>query len=218
MQNADVTTLSEHESKALLAEHGLVVNREVLAASAEAAATAADGLGYPVAVKLCGRAIAHKTERRLVRLGLGDRSAVSDAAEELLAMATPEDGDVGVLVAEMVRGNRELIAGVSTLDQFGRVVMIGMGGILAEALGDVAFRLLPVEEVDVLEMLDDLDTQTLLGEFRGEPAVDRQAIAAAIAALSSAAEGIDDLVSIDVNPLLIADGRPVAVDALVVTR
>src|SRR5690349_17188354 len=106
-------TLSEADSKRLLAHHGVPVLDERLAASPDEAATAAAAIGFPVVAKLCGAAIAHKTERGLVRLGLADEAAVRAAAGDLLAAATPEDGDVGVLVAPMVSGKRELIAGLS---------------------------------------------------------------------------------------------------------
>ncbi len=138
-------TLSETESKRLLAGYGVPIAPETLAASADEAVTAADALGYPVVAKLNGEAIAHKTERGLVRLGLGDADAVRRAAGELLAAATPADGDVAVLIAPMVRGNRELIAGVVRDPQFGPTVMLGVGGILAEAVADVVFRPAPVD-------------------------------------------------------------------------
>jgi acetyl-CoA synthetase (ADP-forming) len=208
-------TLSEARSKQLLAEHGVPVLPERTVATVDEAVAAADELGFPVVLKLCGDAIAHKTERGLVRLGLGDEAAVRDAGDALLAAARPEDGDVGLLVAPMVRGSRELIAGLHTDPQFGRCVMVGFGGILAEAIADVAFRLVPVERVDADEMLDELETQALLGPFRGEPAVDRDALAATILGLSALAESEPAIVSADVNPLIVVDGRPVAVDALV---
>jgi acetyl-CoA synthetase (ADP-forming) len=159
--------------------------------------------------------IAHKTERGLVRLGLGDADAVRVAAAEVLGRATPEDGDVAVLVAAMVRGNRELIAGVVRDEQFGPAVMLGLGGVLAEATQDVTFRLVPLARVDAEEMIDDLAAQRLLGPFRGEPPVDRPALVRVLLALSAVAAARPDIVSIDVNPLVVVDGRPVAVDALV---
>ena len=82
---------------------------------------------------------------------------------------TADDGEVAVLVAPMVHGNRELIAGLADDPQFGMTVMLGIGGILAEAISDVTFRLVPIERVDAEEMIDDLRTQALLGPFRGEP-------------------------------------------------
>lgn len=208
-------TLSEADSKALLAAAGVPVLHEQVAPDAESAAAAAEELGFPVVAKLCGDRIAHKTERGLVRLRLGDAQAVRAAAAELLAAATPGDGEVGVLVAPMVSGNRELIAGLATDPQFGPTVMIGIGGVLAEAVADVAFRLVPLSEVDATEMIEDLNTQVLLGPFRGEPAVDCAAVAGVLLALSSLAERQPEVVSVDLNPLIIVDGRPVAVDALV---
>ena len=209
-------TLSEADSKALLAAHGLPVAAERTVHSPDEATAAASELGHPVVVKLGGDAIAHKTERGLVRLGLSDDAAVRTAAAELLAAARPEDGDVHLLVAPMVRGNRELIAGLHRDPQFGMTVMLGVGGILAEAVADVAFRLVPITEVDAREMIDDLQTRRLLGEFRGEAAVDRQQLASVLLALSSAAEADPRIVSADCNPLIVtADGSPVAVDALV---
>jgi len=211
-----VPTLSEADSKALLAAHGLPVAGERQVHDAEAAVAAAGELGFPVVCKLGGDSIAHKTERGLVRLDLGDDAAVRRAATELLAAARPEDGDVHVLVAPMVKGNRELIAGLHLDPQFGMTVMLGVGGILAEAVADVTFRLAPITEADAADMIDSLATQALLGEFRGEAAVDRQQLAAALVALSRAAEADRRIVGADLNPLIVtADGTPVAVDALV---
>ena len=211
-------TLSEVDSKALLARHGVPVLAERLVASSVEAAVAADELGYPVVAKLCGDAVAHKTERGLVRLRLGDAAAVRQAAEELLAAARPEDGVTGVLIAPMVSGTRELIAGLAEDPQFGMTVMLGLGGVLAEAVADVAFRLVPVSRVEAEDMVDDLSTQALLGEFRGEPAVDRQKLVDVLVGLSSAAEADPTIVSADLNPLIVVGGDPVAVDALVEVR
>jgi acetyltransferase len=188
--------------------------REV--ATAELAALAATEIGFPVVAKLCGDAIAHKTERGLVRLKLGSAQAVNDAAADLLAAARPEDGPVTVLVAPMVQGNRELIAGVVRDPQFGASVMLGIGGILAEAIADVVFRPAPLDRVTAHEMIADLATQKLLGDFRGESAVDREKLVDVLVGLGKLASERSDIASIDVNPLIVrADGVPIAVDALV---
>ncbi|MCU1351774.1 MAG: putative acyl-CoA synthetase [Acidimicrobiales bacterium] len=208
-------TLSEADSKAVLARHGVPIAPDRLVPSPDDAVRAADEVGYPVVVKLNGDAIAHKTERGLVRLGLADADAVRVAGAELLAAATPDDGAVELLVAPMLRGNRELIAGLAHDPQFGMTVMVGVGGVLAEAVADVAVRLVPIQPVDAAEMIDDLATQRLLGPFRGEPAVDRDALAQVLLALSAAAEADPTIRSADLNPLIVVDGRPVAVDALV---
>jgi acetyl-CoA synthetase (ADP-forming) len=218
MTAAGASTLSEAASKELLAAHGIPFAPERLVTGPDEAVAAADELGYPVVAKLNGDAIAHKTERGLVRLNLPDADSVRAAAAELLGAATAEDGEVQVLIAPMLRGTRELIAGLSEDPQFGMTVMLGVGGILAEAVADVSIRLVPVEAVDAEDMIDDLATQRLLGPFRGEPAIDRAALVDVIVGLSRAAEADARIRSADLNPLIVVDGRPVAVDALVEVR
>ncbi len=210
------TTLSERDSKAILAAYGVPIAPERLVTDAGAAGDAADELGYPVVAKLNGDAIAHKTERGLVRLRLADRVAVQAAAADLLAAALPDDGDVSVLIAPMISGNRELIAGVIRDPQFGPTVMLGVGGILAEAVADVVFRPAPLDAVTASEMIDDLATQKLLGPFRGEAAVDRQQLADVLVGLGRLAHERSDVASVDINPLIVQPtGRVVAVDGLV---
>lgn len=211
-------TLSEADSKEFLAPFGLPIATERVVASAEEAAAAAANIGFPVVAKLCGDAIAHKTERGLVRLNLRDETSVEAAASELLAAALPSDGEVGVLVAPMISGNREFIAGLSFDPQFAMTVMIGVGGVLAEAIADVSIGLVPITTADAHAMIDSLESQALLGEFRGEPAVDRDALAGVLVALSDAAVARPEIASVDLNPLIISGGAPVAVDALVEVR
>jgi len=188
---------------------------ERTARSPDDAARAATEIGFPVVAKLCGAAIAHKTERGLVRLALADEDAVRAAATALFAAARPEDGEVTVLIAPMVSGSRELIAGLSDDRTFGPTVMLGVGGILAEAVADVTFRLVPITPADAEEMIEDLATQRLLGPFRGEPAIDRAKLVEVLVGLSDAAVAHPEIASADVNPLIVVDGAPVAVDALV---
>lgn len=215
------TTLSESDSKALLAPYGLPLVGERVVADAAAAVAAAESLGFPVVAKLAGDSIAHKTERGLVRLNLTDGAAVAAAAADLLAAARPDDGEVGVLVAPMISGNRELIAGLVRDPQFGPTVMLGVGGVLAEAVADVAFRPAVLggrvlDEAAAHELIDSLATQKLLAEFRGEAAVDRDVLARLLAGLAQLAVDRPDVASVDVNPLIVRpDGSPVAVDALV---
>jgi len=208
-------TLSEADSKRLLARYGVPVLDEKTASDPDEAVAAAEALGYPVVAKLCGAGIAHKTERGLVRLGLRDAASVRAAAADLLALARPDDGAVDVLVAPMVRGTRELIAGLVADPQFGPCVMLGVGGVLAEAVGDVVFRLAPITDRDAQDMIDGLATQRILGPFRGEPAVDRDALSRVLVGLSRVSEAEPDVVAVDVNPLLVSDGIPLAVDALI---
>jgi acetyltransferase len=211
-------TLSEHASKALLAEFGVPLAREVLAITPAEAAAAAQEIGFPVVLKLCGDAIAHKTERGLVRLGLGDAGGVRAAAAELLAAARPEDGPVSLLVAEQVAGRRELIAGLVRDPQFGPCVLLGLGGILTEALGDVAFAAAPLARGEARALASRLRASHLVTRaFRGEPPGDVDAIADVLVALGRVGAERPDVASVDLNPVLLRarDGKPVAVDALV---
>ena len=210
-------TLSEAESRRIVAGYGVPVSPFVTGTSTPAVMAAVDAdptITFPVVAKLCGRAIAHKTERGLVRLNLADRDALAGACDDLLAKALPDDGDVEVLVSAMVDGNRELIAGLNDDPQFGMTVMVGVGGILAEAIRDVSFRLAPITEVDAADMIDDLSTQPIFDAFRGEPEADRAAIIDALVALARVGAEEPGVRSADLNPLILVDGRPVAVDAL----
>lgn len=218
MSTSPGRTLSEADSKRRLAEFGVPFAPERVVSDTASAVAAADAIGYPVVAKLCGDAIAHKTERGLVKLNLRDAASVGHAADELFGAATPSDGEVTVLVAPMLRATRELIAGLSHDPQFGMTIVLGVGGVLAEAVEDVAIRLVPIDRADALEMIGDLRTAKLLGPFRGEPAVDRDRLADLLLGLSQAALADPLILSADCNPVMIVDGRPIAVDALVEVR
>ena len=216
MSTHSSSTLSEAASKELLATYGVPFAPEHKVVTADQAVEAANSLGYPVVAKLGGDKIAHKTERGLVRLRLADANAVKQAASDLLAAATPEDGEVHVLVAPMVSGSRELIAGLLVDQQFGPTVMLGIGGIMAEVIKDVAFRPAPITEAIARDMVTSLRMQGLLQEFRGEAAVNVDQVVACLVGLSKVATERQDIVSVDINPLIAkSNGDIVAVDALV---
>lgn len=208
-------TLSEYDSKQLLREYAVATVSEHLAADADAAVARATQIGFPAVLKLCGAAIAHKTERDLVRLGLADAEAVRTAAAQLLARRRPEDGDAQLLVQAMVRGRREIIVGLVRDAQFGPCVMLGMGGILAEAMRDVVFRMAPLTRRDAREMLTEIKAAHMLDAFRGESAVDRDVLADILVAVGRIGVERENVVSLDINPLIVAGAAPIAVDALV---
>ena len=207
--------LSEYESKQLLAEAGVPVPDEKLSSSPEEACVAAESIGYPVALKLCGRGIAHKTERGLVRLGLAQRDEVLRSAEQLLARRGPTESHAQLLIAPMIRGRREVIAGLVRDAVFGPCVMLGLGGIFAEALGDVAFAVAPLGPFDAADLIDSLRQRQVLGRFRGDPEVDRERLQQLLDALGRIGATRSDVVSIDINPLIIDGSEPIVADALV---
>lgn len=215
-QHPTATTLSESDSKSLLSSFGVPFAAERKVSTIVEAATAAKELGYPVVVKLGGDKIAHKTERGLVRLRLSNDESVQKAAKELLDAAVPEDGEVHLLVAPMISGTRELIAGLLVDPQFGPTIMVGVGGVMAEVIKDVAFRPAPVDDKMARQMIASLRMQEFLQEFRGEAAVNIDQLVETIVGLSNFADERQDVVSVDINPLIVREtGDLVAVDALV---
>ena len=209
-------TMSEALSKQLLTPFGFPFAAEVVVSTAIEAGNAADAMGYPVVAKLNGDLIAHKTERGLVRLGLANRVAVEHAASELLSMATSDDGAVQLLIAKMIHGSRELIVGMVRDPAFGKTAMLGVGGIFAEVIQDVVFAPMPIDVVAAKGMIEALKYQAFLKDFRGEGSVDTDALSRSLVALSAACDAHPEIVSIDINPLILQrDGTIVAVDALV---
>jgi len=210
-------SLTEHEGKAVLAGYGVPVVEERMVSDLAGAIEAASALGYPVALKACAAGLAHKTEAGLVALRLRDERDVADAFRTISARV-PEDVDgVTLLVQKMVGGARELIVGMMRDPQFGPAVMFGLGGIFTEALSDVVFRLAPLTPFDARDMIDEIAGRKILGAVRGMAPVDRDTLVRSLIALGEIAIENEDIRAIDINPLIVGqDGRPVAVDALVV--
>ena len=206
---------NEAEAKMLLKEYGVPVVPETVVADGSEAISAARELGYPVVIKGLGRALAHKTERGLVHLNLGNSQEIQNAVNAIVTEAG-DDLD-GLLVQPQIQGKRELVAGLFRDPQFGPVIMFGIGGVFTEALADVTFRLAPITENDAADMLTEIKARALLGEYRGEAAINRQQIFQTLSGLSRIGVELPQIVEIDINPLLASsDGRLWAVDALVV--
>lgn len=213
--------LDEHDSLVLVAAAGVPVVASHRAATPAEAVAAARAVGEPVALKLAADGLAHKTDVGGVRLGLAGEEAVSAAAGELLALGRRLEAEGtarprGLLVQPMAAAGLELIAGVRRDPQFGPLVVVGLGGVLAEVLDDVALRLAPISAADALAMLAGLRGAALLDGARGRPPVDRRAVADVLVALGRLAIARPDLAEIDLNPVLAGPAGAVAVDALVV--
>lgn len=212
------SALSEYESKQLLAKYGIPITVERLAKTADDATAAAAEIGYPVVLKACGPEITHKTERELVVLGVRNSEELRFAFDKISTNLgdTPSDG---VLVQQMISGERELVIGLIRDPQFGPCVMFGLGGIFTEILKDTSFRVAPITEEDALQMMDDIRAKDILGPVRRMAPADKPQLAKALVGLGQIGIEQDDVAEIDVNPLIIAqDGSPVAVDALVVLK
>ena len=210
--------LPERESLELLRAAGLPMVDSVAiriddeATMVAAATTAAERLGWPVAVKVDAPGFAHKTDAGGVALRVGDEQALRRAIRTLRPMASR-----GVLVQPMAPPGVELIAGARRDPQFGPLVLVGLGGILAEAIDDVAVRLAPVTIDEALEMLASLRGARILDGPRNLPTVKRRAVADALVALGRAMVANPSWLEVDCNPLIAGPGGAVAVDALIVT-
>jgi acetyl-CoA synthetase (ADP-forming) len=203
--------VTEHEAKRFLAGFGIPVCREAVARDPEEAADVAARIGFPAAVKASGAGLPHKTEIGGVALNLRSAEEVRREGHRLLAIP----GCDALLVAEMVRGEREFVCGLTRDPQFGVCVMFGVGGVLTEALADAVFRVAPVTRADALEMQGEIRSARLLGPFRGQAPADPDALAAILIALGEIGLRHPEIREIDLNPVTIrADGSPVVVDAL----
>lgn len=213
-QKRKAKSLSEYQSKLLLAEYGIPITREGIVTTADEAVKRAKEIGYPVVLKGSGETISHKTEMNLIALNLKSNEEVRHAFKELTTGPKAEVKEV--LVQEMIKGDRELVAGLIRDAQFGPCVMFGLGGIFAEILEDVSFRVAPLTRWDAIDMMDEIQGKKILDAFRGEPAADRETLADILVAVGQIGLDHEQVKEIDINPLTLADGKPIAVDALVV--
>ena len=213
---------NEHAAKQVLIDAGFEVPLERSVRDADDAVQAADALGYPVVLKILSEDIPHKTEAGGVALNLADAEAVRAASARIFASVAAHAPDAridGLLVAPMLRGGTELIAGISRDPVFGPVVMVGMGGIYAEVLRDVAVQPAPVSQAQALAMIRSLRLFPLLDGARGQARADIDAAARAVARLSEfACTHRDQVGEIDLNPILVRPaGQGIAIlDALMV--
>ena len=217
-------TVHEHDAKHLLAGFGVSVVREQLVASLDSARDAAKTIGYPVALKVVSDAIPHRSDVGLVAVGLRDEAELG-AAWHRFSRRLDDLGrrnDVaGYLIQEMAHGILEVFAGVSRDPDFGLVLAFGAGGVLIEALDDVALRPLPLRAGDAEGMIAETRVAALLGGFRGRPPGDVGALARTLEAIGDLAwverESMGEL---DVNPIVVRETGAgcVVVDALIVPR
>ncbi|MBN2297188.1 MAG: acetate--CoA ligase family protein [Deltaproteobacteria bacterium] len=209
-------TLSEYESKKVLDAYSIPVTKELVTTSLADAKRFASEIGYPVALKGSSSTLTHKTELNLIELNIKDEEGLENAYK---ALEERGKGKLdGILVQQMIRGEREFVAGLIRDPQFGPCVMFGLGGIFTEVLKDVTFRVAPLEKRDALEMMDEIRAKKLLDEFRGKPAVNRDVLADALINLGRIGLEIDEIDEIDINPLIVQGDTPIAVDALIVLR
>lgn len=213
--------ISESVSKRVLKLYGVPLPAGDLANDLNAARRIAHEIGYPVALKIEAEGIHHKTEVGGVELGIASDDQLGNAFARLIARVkenAPGSRVHGILVERMASGQLELIIGGRNDPMFGPVVVAGLGGILAEAMQDVATRLAPVDAIEAASMLNDLRGSRLFGAFRGRPAIDLTATIDVVIRVSQLLTELPEIQELDLNPVLAgAAGHGVrAVDALIV--
>jgi acetyl-CoA synthetase len=213
--------LTEREAKAVLDAYGVPTVPERLTQNVDEAAAACADFGYPAVLKVESPDILHKTEAGVVRLGIRDEAGLREAFAEIMENARKVAGARinGVLVQPMVPRGLELMLGAQHDDQFGPMVLVGFGGVMIELLKDASARIAPVSKEEALVMLDELKSREALDGFRGIPAVNREKLAEIAARFSEfVADHAEIIGEVDVNPLICAGDRIVAVDALIAKK
>ncbi|MEA2518131.1 MAG: hypothetical protein QOF49_211 [Chloroflexota bacterium] len=209
-------TLPEAESLARVAAAGVPIVEPRRALDADGAIAAARDIGYPVVLKVDAEGLAHKSEAGAIRLGLADDAAVGAAATALLALALPSGATSrGLLVTRELRGIELIVAGRRD-PTFGPLVVVGLGGVLAEIFDDVAIRLAPITADDAAAMLDELRGAAILRGIRGRPPIDRPAVVETLVRMAALVADDATIVEVESNPLISGPGGTAAVDALIV--
>ena len=206
--------LDEYTAKRILRSYDIPTTKEMLVDSMDSALGAARSIGYPVVLKACSPEIQHKTEKGVVHINIMDESGLKEAFADIRKKVP----DSSVLVSEMVKGERELMAGVTYFPGFPPCVMFGLGGIFTEALKDNVFRVAPLSEDDARSMLTSISASNILGSYRGMDPVDSDALASILVKLGYVSLHFPEIKEIDLNPIIISGERPVVADALFVVE
>ena len=209
--------LLEPEAAELFRQHGAPVSDGKVATSPDEAAEIAASFRRPVALKVVSPQILHKSDSGCVKLGLSGRAQIRRGYREIIANAKALDADVrGILVTPMAEKGLEVIVGTKIDDQFGPVIMLGLGGIWVEVLNDVAFRVLPISDRTARMMIDDLRASKLLNGYRGSPPCDKRAIRKLLLKVSEIVEAYPEIREVDLNPVIVREDGIEIVDIRVI--
>ena len=213
--------LLEHEAKNLLALHGAPRPKDTLATSMEEAVEAFESLNTPVAMKIVSPDILHKSDSGGVRLGLTTAEEIRRAYRQMMNNTkkySPEADLRGVLIAPMAESGLEVIVGTRTDDQFGPVIMYGLGGIMVEILKDVAFRVLPITRTDARRMIAETKSGPILDGIRGQTPLDQKSLRRLLTICAEVAEAYPEIEEMDLNPVIVHEKGVSLVDARIILK
>lgn len=208
--------LLETEAMDILKNCGINVPNYELAKSQEDSVIMARKIGYPVVMKIVSRDILHKTDFGCVKLNLKNDEEVKEAYDEIMHNAKERNNKVrieGVVIYPLVSKGTEVIIGVTDDDQFGSAIMFGLGGIFVEVLKDVVFRIIPVSEEDVREMIKEIKGYPVLTGIRGDKPKDIDSIVDVAVKISKLVSDYPEIKEIDLNPIFLYDDGLIVVDA-----
>ncbi len=211
--DADGVWLDATTSATLLGCFGIPTLTPLVVHSADDAATAATGLGYPVALKAGSPELVHKTDVGGVALRLPDAAAVRAAYAAMADRLGAEMG--GGIVQRMAAPGVETIVGVTQDPSFGPLVLFGYGGVAAELLADRTLRLVPMTDVDAAEVVRSLRSSPLFFGYRGQPEVDVAALEHLLLRVATLADVVPEVSEMDLNPVIVSEHGAVAVDVKV---
>ncbi len=213
--------LLEHEAKRLLRMHDVSAHQDELARTADEAAEIAEQIGGEVVLKIVSPDILHKSDAGGVKVRLKTETEIRKAFKEIMASVQryrPLADIRGVLVAPMAREGIEVIIGTKLDDQFGPVIMYGLGGVMVEILKDVTFRVLPISPNSAKKMIDEIKAAPLLNGFRGIPACDKKAMRRLLLKCSEIVESYPDIEEMDLNPVIVHEKGLSIVDARIILK
>jgi acyl-CoA synthetase (NDP forming) len=213
--------LTEYEAKILLKKYSIPVTKEYLAKTEEEAVEYAKKIGYPVVLKVMSPQIIHKTEAGCVLINVKNRNDVKKGFRKILENAKKYRSDAeikGVLVQEMVKGAdvREVIVGSKMDEQFGPVIMFGVGGIFVEVIKDISFRIIPIERKDAVQMIKEIKAYKILEGVRGQKPINFQALEDCLMNVSKMVWEEKNIRELDINPLFVDEKNIKAGDARIV--
>jgi acetyltransferase len=203
--------LTEYQAKQLLKDYNIPVCKEHLTNNIQSAMNAAHQIGYPVVMKGCVSGILHKTEHQLVYTSIQSDDQLESSCHEILRRYQSSE----FLICEQIESKRELMAGMIRKNNFPPCITLGFGGIFAEVVSDIKLRLAPLSYSDACEMIHTLKTSKMLTSFREMPDLDIDALADILIQLGHLSCHFETIKEIDLNPIMIQNGKPVVVDALI---
>ncbi len=212
----------EFQAQQVLAAYNLPTPKTILARSSDDAAAAAAKIGYPVVMKIASPDISHKSDVGGVKVNIADEEALRKTFWDITSRAQkmrPEAFIVGCLIQEMAAaGSKEVIIGFKRDEQFGPLIMFGLGGIYVEVLKDIAFKLAPMSQRDAFEIVRDIKSYMLLKGVRGEEPVNFQALEEIVLAMSQLAMDFPQVVEAEFNPVLVGPKQAVVADVRMTLR